>query len=95
MELSYYIHHNMEISEAHGFDMTNIPRQLLLMHSEISEAAEALRHQDQANFAEEMADLFIRWASFCGRCVPDIEEHIKAKMEVNKNRPYMHGGKAF
>ena len=43
--------------------------------------------------AEELADVVIRVADFCGwRCI-DLESAIAEKMEKNRNRPYLHGGK--
>jgi NTP pyrophosphatase (non-canonical NTP hydrolase) len=95
VELSYFLTECSRISESKGFDLEETDRQLLLMHSEISEAIEALRLKNTPNFWEEMADLFIRWASYCGHNCPQIEDVIRAKMDVNSTRPYMHGGKAF
>lgn len=36
---------------------------MALVHSEVSEATEAVRHRDRANFDEELADVVIRVAS--------------------------------
>jgi hypothetical protein len=95
MDLSKYLEECSATSVSHGFNLADRDRQLLLMHSEISEAVEGYRNNDEANFWEEMADLFIRWASFCGYNHSRIEAIIQAKMAVNVNRPHMHGGKAF
>ena len=66
---------------------------LMLMASELGEACEALRNGDEVNLAEELADVVIRIADFCGwRCI-DLDSAIAEKMERNRNRPFMHGGK--
>lgn len=66
---------------------------LMLMASELGEACEAIRNGDEVNLAEELADVIIRVADFCGwRCI-DLESAIAEKMEKNRNRPFMHGGK--
>ena len=62
--------------------------------SELSEALEALRHNDRDNFKEELADVAIRLADLCGGLNIDLETEIKKKMEKNKTRGYKHG-KAF
>lgn len=66
---------------------------LMLMASELGEACEALRVGDKENLAEELADVVIRIADFCGWHDIDLEKAIIEKMEINKNRPYLHGGK--
>lgn len=71
---------------------------LMLVVTELSEAAEAVRKGgDENNFGEEIADAMIRLAdeSF----VDDYHDHydigqdVVDKMEVNEKRPFMHGGK--
>ncbi len=42
---------------------------------------------------EEMADTFIRLLDLCGKLDVDVGRVILAKMEYNKGRPYMHGGR--
>lgn len=42
---------------------------------------------------EEVADLFIRLADFCGRYDIDLAEVVLAKMKYNATRSYMHGNK--
>ena len=66
---------------------------LMLMASELGEACEAIRHGDEANLAEELADVVIRVADFCGWSGIDLEAALIEKMAKNKNRPYMHGKK--
>lgn len=72
-------------------DWDNMPEKLMLVVTELSEAMEAYRHEDKQNFAEEIADTFIRLADICGSIDLDIESEIWKKMEVNKKRPYKHG----
>jgi len=78
--------HNYNID----YEMLDKIKCLLLIHSEISEAVEALREGNQEMFYEELADVFIRLADLCGTYNIDIEYEIKRKMEINKNRPHLH-----
>ena len=64
---------------------------LMLIVSELAEAQEGLRHNDMNNFKEELADVAIRLADFCGGLNIDLETEILKKMQKNKNRPYKHG----
>lgn len=66
---------------------------LMLVVSEVSEAAEAVRSGDQENFNEELADTFIRLLDICGTVGIDIESEIEKKMDINKTRPKKHGRK--
>ncbi len=69
----------------------NMLEKLMLVVSEVSEAAEAYRKDDKKHFKEEIADTFIRLFDICGSLNIDIEKEIKKKMEINKNRPQQHG----
>jgi len=64
---------------------------LMLVVTEIAEAAEAVRHTDDANFAEEIADAMIRLLDITGTMGIDIEREINKKMEKNVERPVRHG----
>ncbi len=64
---------------------------LMLVVTEVAEAAEAVRHADRVNFEEELADTFIRLMDITAACDIDIEKVIAGKMEVNKKRPIKHG----
>jgi len=69
----------------------NIGEALMLVVTELAEAMEGYRHQDDANFREELADAFIRLFDLCGGLGIDIQAEIVKKSEKNKNRPYKHG----
>lgn len=76
---------------------------IALMHSELSEALEALRHgnprsehiPDFTGLEEELADVVIRILDYAGAKNLRLGEAIFAKIAFNVGRPYMHGGKAF
>jgi len=64
------------------------------MHSELSEALEAMRNYGSAeNIAEELADCCIRIFDYCGAKGIDLEDALLKKIEYNKKRPYRHGKK--
>ena len=64
---------------------------LMLIVTEISEAAEAVRHADKDNFAEELADICIRVFDLAGAYEIDLNAAIADKMVVNEKRKRMHG----
>lgn len=68
-----------------------ISTRLALIHSEVSEALEALRKDDNENFREELADVVIRIGDLCGGLGIDLESEITKKMEKNKSRERKHG----
>jgi NTP pyrophosphatase (non-canonical NTP hydrolase) len=92
----------IEINTANGWNQTTpenwedpykIPAALALVHTEVSEATEAFRHNDKENFAEECADIVIRVLDLTEGLGIDIEVAITAKLEKNKQRGFKHGGK--
>ncbi len=69
---------------------------IALMHSELSEALQALRNNEPLEkVAEELADCIIRIFDYCGFKNIDLEKAILEKIEKNKKRPYRHGNKKF
>lgn len=65
---------------------------IALMHSELSEALEAMRNSHGKDaIAEELADCCIRIFDYCGKNKIDLEEALLKKAEKNKSRPYRHG----
>lgn len=76
---------------------------IALMHSELSEALEALRHGNPPDdkipeftgVETELADVIIRIMDMVPARKWRIAEAIVAKMEYNKSRPVKHGGKKF
>ena len=82
-----------KIAKEKGFwdEERNIGEALMLVVTELAEAMEGYRHQDDANFKEELADAFIRLLDLCGGLNIDIENEIYQKSIVNKKRPYKHG----
>ena len=78
------VHHNAQL---HGWwdQQRTIPELLVLIHSEVSEALEAYRNNDRANYREELADILIR--------LLDLEQELILKHAANIDRPHKHGGK--
>lgn len=77
---------------------------IALMHSELSEALEALRknplQKDEhcpafTNLEVELADCVIRIMDYAGMRNLDVAGAILAKVEYNRTRPVKHGGKKF
>ena len=73
---------------------------LMLVVTEVSEAAEAYRKDPtltdkdiKNNFAEELADTFIRLLDLTGSLNIDIATEIHNKMLINEGRPHKHGKK--
>ncbi len=69
----------------------NIGEALMLIVTELAEAMEAHRVQDNENFKEELADTLIRLFDLCGGLNIDIQAEIEKKAAKNKSRPYKHG----
>lgn len=69
---------------------------LALIHTEVSEALEAVRkgHLENDNFQEELADILIRVFDLAGWLEIDLDEVVKKKMAFNKRQTHTHG-KAF
>lgn len=71
-----------------------IVTRLMLIVSEVSEALEELRKNEEVeNFGEELADIVIRTCDLAGGVGIDLEKEIIKKIEKNKARGYKHGKK--
>ena len=76
---------------------------ICLMHSELSEALEALRVGNPpddkipefSGVEAELADVVIRIMDYAEARGYRVAEAIEAKAAMNKTRPFRHGGKAF
>lgn len=79
---------------------------IALCHSELSEALEEHRNgkeprqvyfnpgsEKPEGIPIELADTVIRILDMCGYYNIDLGTAIRAKMDFNKKRPYLHGGK--
>lgn len=72
---------------------------IALMHSELSEALEAVRHGNPpddkipafSGVEAEFADVIIRIMDYAGRYNLNVAAALIAKMEYNPTRPYKHG----
>ncbi len=85
----------MQQAKAKGFgtskDEINVAEKIALIHSEISEAYEAYRHQNidgKDGFEEELGDAVQRILHLCGAMDIDIEKAILKKLNYNKDRQW-------
>jgi len=86
--------HRVAKSKGWWEDPRNDGELIALMHSELSEALEAMRnHGKKEELAEELADCCIRIFDYCGAREIDLEKALFKKIEYNKGRPYRHGKK--
>lgn len=79
----------------------NEAEMIALMHSELSEALEALREGNPPDdkipefdgVTAELADTIIRILDYCAATDKPIGDALVAKMEYNEGREYKHGKK--
>lgn len=93
-----FIYNSHQTSLKHGFwaglevsNTTVLLSKLMLITTEVAEAAEAIRKGDMANFAEELADICIRVFDVAGATGVDLESSIINKQKKNDKRKHMHG----
>jgi len=96
------------ISNSKGWDfdpsnIESISSKIALMHSELSEALEALRHgnppsdhiQDYSGLEEEFADVIIRILHVSHKLNLRLGQAIYAKIKFNEGREFKHGNKSI
>ena len=96
-----------QVALDHGWVVKDTPEdkavKIVLMHSELSEALEAVRQGNPQSekipeftlLEEELADVVLRIMNFGHQLNLRVSEAIIAKDEYNEGRPYKHGGKHF
>jgi NTP pyrophosphatase (non-canonical NTP hydrolase) len=95
MNLNQLIKLILKQAETKGFgtkpNEIEVPEKIALIHSEVSEAFEAYRHQNfegKDGFNEEIADILIRVLHLAGVMKIDVEKEISKKMAYNNGREW-------
>jgi NTP pyrophosphatase (non-canonical NTP hydrolase) len=85
----------MQQARDKGFGVTpdeiDVPEKIALIHTEVSEAFNAYRHnnmQGKDGFEEELGDIIQRVLHLCGALSIDSEAAILKKLEYNKDREW-------
>ena len=71
----------------------SFPKALMYIVTECAEAMEDWRDDNKGAAGEELADIAIRLFHTASALGVNLDEEIKLKMEINKNRPIHHGRK--
>jgi NTP pyrophosphatase (non-canonical NTP hydrolase) len=98
VELNDYADVIYRTCEAKGFttpssiDETELAlAKLMLIVTEVSEAAEAVRRGDVENLCEELSDIIIRTLHLSRGLRYDIQLAVRKKLTVNEGREFRHG----
>ena len=70
-----------------GFNTTDVNKEFCLLYGEVGEAYDAYR-KGKDDLGEELADIAIYLLGLSEILVKDLEEEIKNKVQINKNRKY-------
>lgn len=68
-----------------GFNITDINKEFCLLYGEVGEAYDAYR-KGKDDLGEELADIAIYLLGLAEILGKDLEEEIKNKVQINKNR---------
>ncbi len=87
----FSLYHDIEDIEKYKWYLATM---ITGIHSEATEMYEALRENNLTHMAREGIDVLIRTLEFLSSLKGvDIDKEIRRKMEINRKRSYMHGGK--
>lgn len=70
-----------------GFNTTDVNKEFCLLYGEVGEAYNAYR-KGKDDLGEELADIAIYLLGLSEILGKDLEEEIKNKVQINKNRKY-------